>query len=118
MTDLEKLTKQIFDEYKGTEDEITIEEAEEMARMEIGAKGIKNYTQSCENVPKTEKKPRTVKISDEKQQLFSEIYEYLYETSEETGRNVQILKENKLISVQIGQKIFKIDVIEQRPTKK
>lgn len=64
-----------------------------------------------------QKKPKTVKISQEKQELFSEIYDYLCETMVETGRNVQILKENKLISVQINGKTFKIDVIEQRPPK-
>ena len=59
-------------------------------------------------------KPRTVKISDEKQKLFAEILANLKENHE----NVEILKENKLIQVKIGEKVFKIDLIEQRQPKK
>lgn len=57
--------------------------------------------------------PRTVKVSDEKQQLFAEIME----TLEVSGFEHEILKENKLIQVKIGEKIFKIDLIEQRTKK-
>ena len=57
--------------------------------------------------------PRTVKVSDEKQQLFNEITE----TLEVSGLEFEILKENKLIQVKIGEKVFKIDVIEQRTKK-
>lgn len=63
---------------------------------------------------KRQSKPRTVKISDEKQALFAEILENLKENHE----NVEILKENKLIQVKIGEKVFKIDLIEQRKPKK
>lgn len=62
--------------------------------------------------PKTSK-PKTVKVSDEKQALFADILGNLQENYE----NVEILKQNKLISVKIGEKIFKIDLIEQRPPK-
>lgn len=61
------------------------------------------------------KKPKTVKVSDEKATLFSQILsnlEYDY------GKNVEILKKNKLIQVKIGEKMFKIDLIEQRKPKK
>lgn len=60
------------------------------------------------------KKPKTVKVSDEKVKLFNEILENLYKYSE----NVEVLKENKLIQVKIGEKVFKIDLIEQRKPKK
>ena len=63
---------------------------------------------------KRQNKPRTVKISDEKQALFAEILENLKENHE----NVEILKENKLIQVKIGEKVFKIYLIEQRQPKK
>ena len=63
---------------------------------------------------KRQSKPRTVKISDEKQKLFAEILENLKKNHE----NVEILKENKLIQVKIGEKVFKIDLIEQRQPKK
>lgn len=63
-------------------------------------------------------KPKTVKVSDEKQALFAEIHETLCEYCEEMGGTCEVLKENKLISVKIGVKTFKIDLIEQRPPKK
>lgn len=63
---------------------------------------------------KKQSKPRTVKISNEKQALFKDLYDFLTENHQ----NVEILKENKLIQVKIGEKTFKIDLIEQRPPKK
>lgn len=63
-------------------------------------------------------KPKTVKVSDEKQALFAEIHEKLCEYCDEIDGACEVLKENKLISVKIGEKTFKIDLIEQRPPKK
>lgn len=63
-------------------------------------------------------KPKTVKVSDEKQALFAEIHEKLCEYCDEMGGTCEVLKENKLISVKVGTKTFKIDLIEQRPPKK
>ena len=63
-------------------------------------------------------KPKTVKVSDEKQALFAEIHEKLCEYCDEIDGTCEVLKENKLISVKIGEKTFKIDLIEQRPPKK
>ena len=59
-------------------------------------------------------KPRTVKVSDEKKQLFSEIYQNLLDIY---GENAEIVKMNKIIMVNIGDKHFKIDLIEQRKSK-
>ena len=63
---------------------------------------------------KKQTKPKTVKVSDEKQRLFH----YIFESLLDNGEDVEVLKENKLIQVKIGEKIFKIDLIEQRPPKK
>ena len=49
----EKLIKQIMAEAEADGEPVTREEAEEMAEMEIKAKGIKNYTQG----EKPKKKP-------------------------------------------------------------
>lgn len=62
-----------------------------------------------------ERKPKTVKISDEKKMLFNNILGCINTIY---GENVEILTENKLISVKIGGKVFKIDIIEQRKPKK
>lgn len=59
-------------------------------------------------------KPKTVKVSDEKQVLFAQILSNLQFDYE----NVEVLKQNKLIQVKIGEKVFKIDLIEQRQPKK
>ena len=56
----------------------------------------------AEKVEKKEKKPKTVKISEEKQELFKIILENLQENFE----NVEVLNQNKLISIKINDKIF------------
>ena len=62
--------------------------------------------------------PRTVKVSDEKKELFAEIVANLECFAEETNGKVKIEKENKLIIFEINGKTFKIDLIEQRAKKK
>lgn len=115
---IEKLAQQIFDECAKDDEPVTMEEALEMAKMELGAKGM-NRGAKAEDTPKksenSEKKPKIVKVSDEKVVLFNEIWTDLYDVFRE---NAQIVKENKLISVKIGEKTFKIDIIEQRQPKK
>ena len=64
--------------------------------------------------PQKDKRERTVKISDEKQRLFTELHDFLTQNYE----NVTILKENKLFEVKIGDKVFKLDLIQQRDKKK
>lgn len=89
---------------------------DEQIELNEKAKKVKidHQASAIDKTEKKEKKVREVKVSDEKQSLFAEIVANLAEN----GRNYQILKENKLISVQIGEKIFKIDLIEQRMPKK
>ena len=69
---------------------------------------------SAEKKEKKDKKPKTVKISEEKQELFKAILENLQENFEE----VEVLNPNKLISIKINGKTFKLDLIEQRKPKK
>ena len=77
-------------------------------------KSAKNAGMRAQSGTKTSKKTHEVKVSAEKRELFSEILSDL----EDVYRNsVKILKENKLIEVKIGEKMFKIDIIEQRPSK-
>lgn len=110
---LEKLAKQIFDECEKDGEPITMEEALEMAQMEIGAKDVSHDARAA--APTKEKKAKVVQVSQEKQMLFSEILSNLEDVFRE---NVQILTQNKLISVKIGEKTFKVDIIEQRKPKK
>ena len=108
---LEKLAKQIFDECAKEGEPITMEEAQEMAQMEINAKGIKIGARATESKAKEEKKQRIAQVSAEKMALFSLIWEGLFNYY---GENAQISKQNKEISVQIGGKSFKIDIVEHR----
>lgn len=89
---------------------------EELDELDEKAKKVKiKHEASATTKDKKEKKPRTVKISDEKQELFDNIYHFLVE---KYGGSVDILKENKLLTLKIGEKTFKVDLIEQRPPKK
>lgn len=94
---------------------------EEQAELEQKAKKNK-ITATIHGASATEKKkqskPKTVKVSDEKQRLFKELSAVIKEYCIDEGGKCEILKENKLIQVEIGGKTFKIDLIEQRKPKK
>lgn len=89
---------------------------EELEELDSKAKKVKIQHQATtmNKAEQKDRKPRTIKISDEKITLFNTIYTKL---SENYGENVEIVKENKLLTVKIGAKLFKIDLIEQRPKK-
>ena len=89
---------------------------EEQAELDAKAKKVKidHGASAVDKTEKKEKKPRPKVASDEKKELFDEIFSNL---SDVYGQNAQIVKENKLITVQIGEKVFKVDIIEQRPKK-
>lgn len=110
---VEQLAKQIFDECAKDGEDVTMEEALEMAQMEIGAKGMLRGAKAIDTQPK-EKKPKVVQVSQEKQELFRTILQNLDRCDGVSRENVQVLRENKLISVQISGKTFKIDIIEHR----
>ena len=116
MEKFEKLVEKIMRECEQDGEPVTREEAEEMAQMEMKAQGVDFVNaRAAEPKPETaEKRKRTVKYSDEKVQIFTELKEFLAETY----GNVEILKENKLFCVKIGDKSFKIDIIAQRKPKK
>lgn len=64
MANLEKLAKQIYDEFEKEGEPVTMEEALEIAKQEMGAKDIKNYAQADEQ--KKERKPKERKVDAEK----------------------------------------------------
>lgn len=73
--DKEKLILQIMKECEADGEPITREEAEEMAEMEIKAKGIKNYVQA--EVEKKAKKTKERKVDTEKKAILEELAETL-----------------------------------------
>lgn len=88
---------------------------EEQVALDEKAKKVKiNHGASAVDKSAKEKKERKVIVSDEKQALFSNIYQNLVDIY---GESVEIVKENKLLTVKIGSKTFKLDLIEQRPPK-
>ena len=93
--------------YLDNEEQNELDEKAKKVKIDHGASAV-------DKTAKKEKKPREIKVSDEKQTLFAEIVEKL----SENDRNFEIVKENKLICVKIGEKTFKIDLIEQRQPKK
>ncbi|MBR6552095.1 MAG: hypothetical protein IKT89_04550 [Clostridia bacterium] len=88
-------------------------ENEEQAELQEKASKVKIDHGASGKVGEKKKAPRTIKVSDEKVTLFDFIVGNLLTKYE----NVDILKENKLIQVEIDGKIFKIDLIEQRKSK-
>lgn len=90
---------------------------EELEELDSKAKKVKidHQASAIDKTEKKDRKPRTVKVSDTKQVVFANIHNFLVETY---GENVEIVKENKLLSLKIGDKTFKVDLIEQRPPKK
>ena len=62
---------------------------------------------------KTERKPKTIKVSDEKTQIFNDLLRFLTE-----NYDFSILKDNKLIEISYNGKKFKLDLIETRQKKK
>ena len=113
---MDKELEKIFNALKKDKDfaDCTDEELLEVAKMELKSKDVKMYV--AKEVTKDKpKKPRTVKISDEKKAVFHDILANLQSIY---GEKVEILKENKLISLEINGRKFKIDLIEQRKPKK
>lgn len=95
-------------EYEINEEQVALDE--KAKKEKVGVEAGKGQRKKIEH--------RTVKISDEKKAVFDTILENLDRCELIDRENVSILKENKLIQVKIGEKTFKIDVIEQRPSKR
>jgi hypothetical protein len=94
-------------DYEVNDEQVALDEKAKKVKINHGASAVDKSTK--------EKKERKVIVSDEKQALFSDIYQNLVDIY---GESVEIVKENKLLTVKIGVKTFKIDLIEQRPPKK
>lgn len=93
-------------DYLENEEQTQLNEKANAVKVDHGVKG--------NGVGKKKGTPHNVTVSDEKQQLFNEIKDFL---TEKYG-NCEILTNNKLLSVKIGEKTLKIDLIQQRKAKK
>lgn len=104
MDKIEKLAKEIFEEYKGTEDEVTMDEAIEMAKMEVNADSIKNYTTSEKTTRKKVVKEK--KVDEDKNAITEMIADILNEKC----YNVVIENMGKLISFEYKGKPYTVDI--------
>ena len=95
-----------------SEEQNLLDEKARKIKIVHGAKGESQTTK--------EKDPRKVqvKVSDEKKRLFDAIYGELTDFCAENDGVVQVITNNKLFKLTIGEKNFKIDIVEQRPPKK
>lgn len=89
------------------------QENAEQTALDEKAKAIKIQHGAGGTEKRKTAKERVVKVSDEKQLLFKDLLMGLRVNFPQA----EILKENKLIQVKYGGKIFKIDLIEQRMPK-
>lgn len=89
----------------------------EQEELEKRAKGVVKADAGTKKHEKVDKKPRKVKVSAEKRELFDSIFVNLDRCEGVEPESIHILTEYKLIQVKIGEKTFKIDIIEQRPSK-
>lgn len=95
-------------EFELNEEQEELDQKAKQVKIKLGA--------TSANKERKKTKERTVKISDEKKRLFDVILNELI--AEYDGQNVEVKTENKLIQVKIGEKTFKVDLIEQRAKKK
>jgi hypothetical protein len=97
------------------------EDAEEVAEMEIKAKGIKRYEKAEEQKPR---KPRERKIDQEKERLI-ELFNYclMYPDSIDDElpfkiENVYVKNNQKEILFNVGQNEYSLILTKHRPPKK
>ena len=94
------------------------EEQENLCKLAKENKITATIHQASGDRPKKQSKPKTVKVSTEKQDLFTLLDVTLDDYCKEMGGERTILNPNKLIQVELNGKTFKIDLIEQRKPKK
>ena len=91
MDKFEKLVKSIMAEAEEDGEPVTREEAEEMARMELGAKECRHYEKSAPTTTKERK--RVVKKDEEKVEIIKKLYDFLLTSGEDSATIVNEQRE-------------------------
>lgn len=86
---------------------------EEQQKLDNKARQVR-ISHGASDDTKTGKKGGKKPVSAEKIEIFKHLVAFVDEYSKEIGGNYSISKENKLISLNIEGKNFKIDLIESR----
>lgn len=94
-------------------------ENEEQNALDEKAKKVKisDHRGYSEKAQAKEKKPRTVVISDEKKALFESILTNLDRCEGVEKENIEVITENKLIRLKIGDRTFDVNIVEKRKPK-
>lgn len=100
-------TDEIIDKGGRTKYDLPIEQEKEIRKI-YAVKDRMAKDQS------TNKRGKTVKENPTKESVIAEIAQFLTEKSENAIKNVEIVNKSKLITFQIDDKTFKLDLIEQR----
>lgn len=108
--DKEKLILSIMKSAESDGEPITREEAEEMAEMEINAKGITEYAQAEEKKPR---KKREVKKDTKKIALILRLYDFLKQITDES----QIVNEQREIKFRLYGESYSITLTKHRKKK-
>lgn len=95
-----------------------LEENEEQAELDEKASKVHINKDAYTDENKKPRKKPEIKVSDEKKWLFDSILTNLTRCNGVGQEDITVLNENKLISVKINDKIFKIDIIQCRKGKK
>ena len=112
--DAEDVTQDVFLKiFSSNESRENDEELKEMAKMEMGAKEIKNYAQSTE--PKKERKPREKKIDVDKAAIIRTLFECMKDGDYE---NLTIKNEQKEITFSLHDCEYSLNLVKHRPPKK
>jgi len=109
---LEELAKEIYNEALEDGEPVSEDEALEMAKMELGAKEISNYTQAT---VKKERKKVERKVDEDKIYLLNAIQTALREIEVDSIDNV---KPETEISFTHGGNAYTVKLIKHRPPKK
>lgn len=107
----DKLIEKIMKEAELDGEPLTREEAEEVAEMEIKAKGVKVYEHA---ETKTPRKKREVKPDEAKVELIKLITDTLYFA----GLNTSIVNPQREITFSVNGAEYSLTLIKHRPPKK
>ena len=87
---------------------------------ELNEKAKKVKIQHDSTMTKTRRKstkPRTIKVSDAKKEVFYQFSEFLKNFCEKNPARYSVLTENKMFQLKFGGETFKIDIVQQRKPK-
>ena len=116
MDKFDKLVKQIMAEAEEDGEPVSREEAEEMAKMELGAQDMKNYTQAT--VEKKTKKPRERKVDETKKKILTEIKVLLEGIQLNSGIDTDVIMENETdLHFTYGGEKYSLKLTKHRPKK-